>query len=115
MGPYFVHDRAEPRDRTGPEVIAVAESAGEDDDVTPLQVVILVPEIDGFFAECLDDAAVRVVVAVGAGESDDAELHGCDTDAISKSSVTGFARSCAHMRVVCSRASPSCLASISST
>src|SRR5687767_3517144 len=79
----LAHDRAEARDRAGAQVVAVAEAAGEDDDVTPLQVVILVPEVDRFLAERLDDGLKGVVVAVGARERDDAELHEEVTSAIS--------------------------------
>ena len=66
-----------------------------------LQIVILVPEIDGLLAELLDDRLIRVVVAVGARKRDDAEFHhqasrAC-TLAISKSSVTGLASSRSHI------------------
>src|SRR4029079_17903909 len=75
------------------------------DHVALLEIVIFVPEIHRFFTELLDDRLIRVVVAVGAGKRDDAELHGPSTLAISKSSVTGFASSFSHIsRVDCSAA-----------
>jgi hypothetical protein len=79
----FLHDRTEARDGAGPQIVAVAEPARQDDDVAPLQVVILVPQQHGLLAESLDDRLQRVVVAVRAGEGDDAELHDGVTSAIS--------------------------------
>ncbi len=45
------HDRREPRHRAGPQVVAVREAAGQNDDVGALQVGVLVPEIVGLLAE----------------------------------------------------------------
>ncbi len=47
---------------------------------------------------------IAVVVAVGAGKGDDAELHAASTVAISKSSVTGLARSLPHISRTCASA-----------
>ena len=73
----------EARDGAGAQVVAVAEPARQDDDVAALQVVVLVPQQHGLFAERLDDRLEGVVVAVRAGEGDDAELHEGVTSAIS--------------------------------
>src|SRR6185437_13135666 len=96
-GDDVLHHGAEPRDRAGPQVIAVTEAAGQDDHVAVVQVVMLVPEKGRPFAESVDDGTVGVVVAVRAGKGDDAELHAASTVAISKSSVTGFASRRSHM------------------
>ena len=40
----LLHDRAEARDGAGAQVVAVAESTRQDDDVAALQIVILVPQ-----------------------------------------------------------------------
>src|SRR5215210_6460559 len=111
----LLHHRAEPRDRAGAEIVAVAESAGEDDDIAPLQVVILVPEVDRLLTESLDDCLVRVEVTVRAREGHDAELHEGVTSAISKSSVTGFASRRSHISRVSRRAASSSAASTSRT
>ena len=70
-----LHDRAESRDGARPQVVTVAEATRENHDVTLLEIVILVPEIDGLLAELLDDGLIGVVVAVGAWERHDAEFH----------------------------------------
>src|SRR4051812_18188175 len=93
----LAHDRTEARNGTGPKIVAVAEPTGQNHHVRALQVAVLVPEVHGFLAERLHDGLVRVVVAVGAGKGDDAELHTVLTVAISKSSVTGLASRRSHI------------------
>src|SRR6185437_15579233 len=100
---HVPHHGAESGDCTGAQIVAVAESPGQNDHVRLLQVVVLVPEKSRLFAESVDDGAVCVVVAIGAGERDDAELHAASTVAMSKSSVTGLASRRSHMsRADCS-------------
>src|SRR5215213_2113997 len=112
---HLPHDRAEPCDRAGAEIVAVAEPAGEDDDVAALQIVVFVPEVGCLFAERLDDGLERVVVAVRAGKGHDSELHDGVTSAISKSSVTGLASRRSHISVVSRRAASASAASTSRT
>src|SRR5689334_22687817 len=109
----LLHDRAEARDCSGTQIVAVAESAREDDHVRALKIVILVPQIDRFFAEYFGDRVISVVITVGTGEGHDAEFHACTADSISKSSVTGFASSLRHMSVTVSSAAIASYASIS--
>src|SRR5512146_591311 len=94
-----LHHGAESGNRPGPQVVAVAEAARQDDHVALLQVVILVPQVHRFLAQCIDDGVIGVVVAVGARKGDDAELHGAapSTLAISKSSVTGLESRRSHI------------------
>jgi len=80
---HLVHDRAEAGDRAAAQVVAVAEAARQDHDVGALQVVILVPQVRRLLAELVDHGVVRVVVAVGPGEGDDAEPHSATTCSIS--------------------------------
>ena len=47
---HLAHDRAEARDRTGAQIVAVAEAAREDDDVGAGEVGLAVPEVDRFLA-----------------------------------------------------------------
>src|SRR3981081_699607 len=101
---YLLHDRAESGDRSSSEVIAVAEPAGKNDHVRSLQVVILVPQINGLLAQDLRHCVLSGVNAVRAGKRPDPELHAGTADSISKSSVTGFARSFAHISVTASSA-----------
>jgi len=71
-----LHDGCELGDGSGAEVVAIGESAGNEDGVAALEVFGGVPEIgDGLVHQSVDDV-VGVVVAVRAGEDEDAELHG---------------------------------------
>ena len=40
----LLHERREPRERAGAQVVAVGEAAGDDDRVDVLQVVVAVPQ-----------------------------------------------------------------------
>src|SRR5205085_5245214 len=88
---------------------------GQDHHVAPAQVMILVPQVDRFFTESVHHGVVDVVIPVGAGESDDSRFHNVLTLAISKSSITGFARSLVHMARVERSAAELSNASISTT
>jgi hypothetical protein len=70
------HDRREPRDRTGAEVVAVGEPAGEDHGVGSLEAGVLVPHELGLLSEHVFHGVVGVVIAVGSGKDDDGEFHG---------------------------------------
>src|SRR6185437_4905088 len=96
---HVLHHGTEARDGAGPQIVAVTESARQHDHVASREIVLFVPEVHRLFAERFGHGVVGVVVAVGAGKSDDAELHAAatSTPAISKSSVTGLARSRSHM------------------
>src|SRR5690606_4481588 len=93
----FVHHRAESCNRSGTEIVTVGKTARKNHDVRPLEVMILVPEVGCSLAKYIRDSVVSVVVAVGTWKGDNAELHAASTAAISKSSVTGFARSFSHI------------------
>src|SRR5687768_10260868 len=110
---YFLHYRAETSDRPGAKIVAVAEAPGENDHVRILKVVILVPEVNRFFAKDLRYGVVRIVIAVGAGEGDDTELHAGTADSTSKSSVTGFASSFRHISFTLSPAASASSALVS--
>ena len=73
---HGAHDRREAGDRAGAQIVAVRESAGQDDDVGALQVGVLVPDELGVLAEHVLRGVIGVVVAVAAGKHDDAEFHG---------------------------------------
>ena len=87
----LLHDWAEPRDGAGTQIVAVAETAREDDHIRAPQVMILVPHVRRLFAQDLSYCVIRVVIAVRAGESDDAELHDSNPRK-SSSSVRSFMR-----------------------
>src|SRR5690606_31886470 len=109
------HDRAQGSDRAGPQVIAVTESARQEDRVDVLEVRRSMPQVDGLGVEDLARRLVAVVVAVRAGEGDDADLHpalpASSRTLTSKSSVTGLARSCRHMAIARSSAATALSAS----
>ena len=66
---HRLHDRAEPGDGAGAEVVAVAEAAGQDDDVGAPKVGVAVPDEVRVGADPLGGAH-GVEVAVAAGEPD---------------------------------------------
>src|SRR5207302_10999364 len=70
-----LHHRRKARDRASAEIVAVRETAGQDDGVAIRKVLRLVPdEFDGF----VQDAAKRVkrvVIAIRAGKDYDSKLH----------------------------------------
>jgi hypothetical protein len=68
-----LHDRREPGDGAGAQVVAVGESAGDDDAVDAVQVGVAVPQWHDVGHAARRQAGVDVVT--GAGEGDDAELH----------------------------------------
>jgi hypothetical protein len=70
-----LHDRRELGQRAGAQVVAVGEAAGDDDAVGAAQVGVLVPEDLAFGAENVAHDVLRVVIAVRAGEENDAEFH----------------------------------------
>src|SRR5687768_2960708 len=115
MRRYFGHDRTEAGDRAGTQVVAVAEAARQNDHVASGQVALLVPEIYRLFAELVHHGVIRVVIAVRAGEGDDAEFHDARTSATSKSSVTGLASSFSHIARASFSAADASRASSSST
>ncbi len=62
-------------DRTAAQVVAVAKSAGNDDDIDVTEIAVLVPDhLGGLAEEALGDP-LDVAIAVGAGEDDDAKFH----------------------------------------
>ena len=69
---HAAHDRAEPGDDPGPQVVAVREAAGQDDRGDPAEVGDLVPQRDRLGARELE-AAQRIGIAVAAREDDDAD------------------------------------------
>ena len=68
-----LHDGREARDGSGPQVIAVREAAGDDHHVYVAEVGFFVPDELRLLPEDVLGHVVGVVVAVGAGEDDDAE------------------------------------------
>jgi hypothetical protein len=71
-----LHDGREAGDGAGAEIVSVGEAAGDEDGVAPFEVVRRVPEEGDGLACDFGDDVVGVVIAVGAGKDEDAELHG---------------------------------------
>src|SRR5262249_45323172 len=88
---HALHDGREPRERPGAQVVAVREPARQDEDVRALEVAVAVPDVLGFAAEEVFGDVEAVLVAVGAREDEDPELH--DTTLTSNPSMTVLARS----------------------
>src|SRR6266849_6203467 len=69
------HHRRKTRDGASAQVIAVGESAGQDNGIAICQILRLVPdEFDGLFQD-VADSVKRVVVTIGPGENDDSKFH----------------------------------------
>ena len=69
------HDRREPRDGAGAQVVAVREPAGQNHDVGAAERRLLVPDERRLLAEHVLRGVVRVVIAVRSGKDDDGERH----------------------------------------
>src|SRR5205823_8092292 len=72
---HLVHDGRELSDGGGARVIAIGKAARDDDGITILQVVRLMPEHGGLLAGGGNGRVVTILIAVGAGKDDDAKLH----------------------------------------
>src|SRR5688572_27239511 len=68
-------DRRPCRHHAGADVVAVGEAAGQHDELAPLQRRLVVPEEGGRLPEDVLPDVVDVVIAVAAGEDDDAGLQ----------------------------------------
>ncbi len=66
-----LHDGTETGDGAGAEVIAIAESAGNDDGVKTGKGVFLVPDKTTLMAENVNDGVEGVLIAIGGGELED--------------------------------------------
>src|SRR5690606_12577908 len=92
---HLAHDRCNRGDGAGAEVVAVAETAGQDDRIDALEVVVAVPQRDGLGARDAHGAN-RVAVIERAGEADDADAgsHQSTTLTPTTSSMTEFDSMC---------------------
>ena len=70
---HFLHDGAEAGDGAGAQVVPVGEAARQDDALSALEIPVLVPQIVGLGLGERGQGVNGIVVAVGAGEDDDAE------------------------------------------
>src|SRR5680860_1510445 len=112
MGRDRVHYRGEACDGAGAKVVAVGETAGQDDDVGAVKVGLSVPQKLDPGSEPLQHERA-VALAVGAGKHGDGGPHrhrGSTTT--SKLSITGFASRRAQTSLTRLRASSSSVASI---
>ena len=73
--PHALHDRRKARDRPGPQVVAIGKSARDQDCVAAFQVVRLMPQIRHRRAHHRAECVVRILIAVGTGKHQNAELH----------------------------------------
>ena len=71
---HGLHHRAEPRDRAAAQIIAVAETAGDDDAVGVAERGVLVPDEPGGMAEQADGVD-GVLVTVARGKLEDGKIH----------------------------------------
>src|SRR5699024_8845783 len=86
------HDGREGGDRTGAQVVAVREAAGQDHGVDAVEVVRAVPQGHGFGARGAD-GALRVAVVERTREGDDADAGRHQTTSmLTTTSMTWFER-----------------------
>src|SRR5258705_2051732 len=108
-----LHYRREPRNRAGPQVVAVAEAARQQHAFSAVEGGVLVPQDARSLAHHCRERMHRVAVVERAGEPYDAPLHSPSTSK-RKSSITGLASSASHIFLASSRASDAVRASTSS-
>jgi hypothetical protein len=72
---HLVHNGAEARNGAAAQIIAIGKPAGQQYHIAALQVVVLVPKAYGRLAGDGFHGLGHVLIAVGTGESDDAEFH----------------------------------------
>jgi len=72
-----IHHRRKARDRAGAQIVAVRETAGNDDAIKRRQIVGVVPHELAAVTQNIGHDVKRVALAVGAGEDDDSEVHCC--------------------------------------
>jgi len=75
VGRHRFHRGREPRNRARAQVVAVAEATGYHDALHVAERVFFVPDVAHRLAENLAQHVVGVLVAVAAGELEDAKLH----------------------------------------
>ena len=100
------HDRREPGDGAGPEVVAVGEAAGDDHRVDIADRAVAVPQQSGLAAE-VGDGLDHVLLAVRTREEDDADFGAHETRASMRttaSSITGLVRKREHISSTSRRA-----------
>ena len=69
------HDRGKAGYGPGPQVVAIGETAGEDNAIKSVKALFPVPDVIGFLAQDVFDLVVAVGIAPGAGEYQDAKTH----------------------------------------
>src|SRR5437016_10240246 len=69
------HDRREPGDGPGPQIIAVRKSAWQDDCVQAIEGCLLVPDFPNLLAKNVGEHMHAVVIAVGAWKDDNSDVH----------------------------------------
>ncbi len=69
------HDRAEPRDSSGAQVISITESAGNNHGVRPSQGIVLVPEKTRVVAERFSKDMNAVLIAIRSRKLENGKFH----------------------------------------
>src|SRR5258708_1372768 len=75
VGHDCVHDRREPGNRSGAEVVSIRESAGKDYAVIAFERCFGMPDVLDRLVEHVFDGVIGILVAVRAGKPDYGELH----------------------------------------
>ena len=70
------HDGGELGDGAAAEVIAVRETAGQDDGIDIAQGIRVMPDEFRRLPQVIGDRVKRIVIAIASGKNNDAKLHG---------------------------------------
>jgi hypothetical protein len=76
---HCLDNRREPRDGSAAKVIAIGEAPREDDGIDITKLLGIVPDVFRLVAKVLRDGIKSVVIAIAAGENDNADFHGENT------------------------------------
>src|SRR5690606_5186090 len=111
---HLGHDRRESGDGARPQVVAVAEAAGQHERVDAFEVVRAVPEGDGL-GTGETDRPLRVAVVERARERDDPDARGHSTTSMpTTSSMTEFDRISSAIFLTVSSVASSAVSTVSS-
>src|SRR2546427_11888146 len=70
------HDRREPGDGAGPQIVTVGKAAGQNDCIQAVEGCLLVPDFLNFLAKNVGEHMHAIVIAVASREHNYSEIHG---------------------------------------
>ncbi len=89
----FAHNGGKTGNGSRAQIIAVRETARQDNHIAIIQIMVLVPEIDHRLFQDILYNVITIIVTVGTGKSNHAKLHFPFSSSMRKSSMTGLDKS----------------------